>query len=242
MATSDTAEQPMPKVLLVEDDAPLAQALAEFLGGEGLDVEHVSLGADAIERTAQGGVDVMVLDLMLPDMDGYAVCRALADLARMPPVLMLTARGEARDKLRGFAVGVDDYVVKPFDPEELVARIRALLRRSGRIGSTLQVGQLILDRDQRTVRLGERVTTLSPREFDVLEALASAPGRSLSRSQLVSLVWGVDADTDDRTVDSTVVRLRRKLEELGRDRAEGLPVSLATLWGVGYRLDVHPHG
>ena len=239
--TSDVTGQTMPRILLVEDDASLAQVLREFLGGEGLEVEHVSLGSDAVERAADGDVDLLVLDLMLPDMDGYAVCRSLADLARVPPVLMLTARGEPRDKLRGFAIGVDDYVVKPFDPEELLARIRALLRRSGRIGSTLQVGQLVLDRDQRSVRLGERGATLSPREFDVLEALASAPGRSLSRSQLVSAVWGLDADTDDRTVDSTVVRLRRKLEDLAKDREEGLPVNVATLWGVGYRLDLKPH-
>lgn len=238
---SDTSNQVMPRVLLVEDDVSLAQAVREFLSGEGLDVDHVSLGAEAVDRVAAGTVDLVVLDLMLPDMDGYAVCRSMADLARVPPVLMLTARGEPRDKLRGFAVGVDDYVVKPFDPEELLARIRALLRRSGRIGSTLQFGQLILDRDQRSVRLGDRMTTLSPREFDVLEALGIAPGRSLSRSQLVSAVWGIDSDTDDRTVDSTVVRLRRKLEALAKDGADGLPVTIATLWGVGYRLDLTPH-
>lgn len=238
---SDVSNQAMPRILLVEDDVPLARALRELLTGEGLDVEHVGLGSEAIARVADGGVDLVVLDLMLPDMDGYAVCRGLADQARMPPMLMLTARGEPRDRLRGFAVGVDDYVVKPFDPEELVARIRALLRRSGRIGSTVQLGPVILDRDQRTVRLADRASTLSPREFDILEALASAPGRSLSRSQLVSSVWGADADTDDRTVDSTVVRLRRKLDELGRGREEGVPLTIATLWGVGYRLDLKPH-
>lgn len=227
--------QRLARILLVEDDLALADALTEYLSGQGFAVTHVDRGDLAVDRAAAGGIDLVVLDVMLPDMDGFAVSRLVREVEAVP-VLMLTARSQPRDKLRGFAAGVDDYVVKPFDPAELVARLRALLRRTGRGGLEPQrVGGLLIDRDRRSVRAGERSVDLSPREFDVLEALASVPGRPLSRSQLVARAWGADADTDDRTVDTTIVRLRRKLDALG-DGA-GPPVAIATLWGVGYRLD-----
>lgn len=227
-----------PRVLVVEDDDALALALEEYLGGQGFDVATVGLGEEAVQRALAGDVDVVVLDVMLPDRDGYSVAATVRDETSVP-VLMLTARSEAGDKLRGFAAGADDYVVKPFEPEELVARLRALLRRSGRGGEEVKrVGALVVDRGRRAVHLEGRTVFLSPREFDVLETLAAVPGRPLSRSQLISRVWGPDADTEDRTVDSTIVRLRRKLDSL----AEGAPppVAISTLWGVGYRLDATP--
>lgn len=230
----------LPHVLVVEDDLSLADALTEYLTGQGFDVERVERGEEAVDRVAAGGVDLMVLDVMLPDMDGFSVARTVRNLEPVP-VLMLTARSEVRDKVRGFSAGVDDYVVKPFDPEELVARLRALLRRSGRGGQDVQrIGGLEIDRDRRAVRVGEKSVELSPREFDVLDALAAVPGRPLSRSQLVARAWGADADTDDRTVDTTIVRLRRKLESL--DEGGTPPVAISTLWGVGYRLDPTPPG
>jgi DNA-binding response OmpR family regulator len=228
---------PRARVLVVEDDRALADALREFLEGQGFAAEAVASGQEAIERVAAGDVDVVVLDLMLPDVDGYDVTRAVHDLTSAPvPILMLTARSQPADKLRGFAAGVDDYVVKPFDPEELAARLRALLRRSGRGGTDVhRLGALVVDRSRRALVLGERSVYLSPREFEVLETLAAVPGRPLSRSQLVARAWGLDADTDARTVDTTIVRLRRKLEALAGD--DPPPVAIATLWGVGYRLD-----
>ncbi|MCL6594591.1 MAG: response regulator transcription factor [Firmicutes bacterium] len=229
-----------PRVLLVEDDAALAGALREYLSGRGFAVETVFGGEAAVDRLARGEVDLVVLDLMLPDLDGYAVARAVRDMEAAPtPVLMLTARSESRDKLRGFAAGADDYVVKPFDPDELVARMRALLRRTGRAwGEPQHLGPVAVDRARRRLSLGERTVYLSPREFDLLETLAAVPGRPLSRSELVARAWGVEAERDDRTVDTTVARLRRKLESLAP--AGRPPVAIATLWGVGYRLDVSP--
>jgi len=224
-----------PRVLVVEDDEALSAALGEFLGAEGFDVTCVDTGGAAVEQVAAGAADLLVLDVMLPDMDGFAVTRSVREIEPVP-VLMLTARGEPRDKLRGFSSGADDYVVKPFDPAELVARIRALLRRSGRdAGGVLRVGALELRRERRTVSIGAHSAILSPREFDLLETLAAVPGHPLSRSQLVNRAWGPDADTDGRTVDTTVVRLRRKLEALCADGPP--PVVISTLWGVGYRLD-----
>ena len=227
-----------PRVLVVEDDDALAAALEEYLGGQGFDVVTVGLGEAAAERALEGDIDVVVLDVMLPDRDGYSVAAALRDASSVP-VLMLTARSGAGDKLRGFSAGADDYVVKPFDPQELVARLRALLRRSGRGGEAVKrVGQLVVDRARRAAHLDGRTVFLSPREFDVLETLAAVPGRPLSRSQLISRAWGPDADTEDRTVDSTIVRLRRKLDSLAPGGPP--PVVIATLWGVGYRLDPTP--
>lgn len=225
------------RVLVVEDDEALAAALEEYLGGQGFKVFVVGSGEKALERALQGDIDVVILDVMLPDRDGFSVAGALRDESSVP-VLMLTARAQPHDKLRGFSVGADDYVVKPFDPEELVARLRALLRRSGRGEAVQRVGALLVDRARRSVHLGQRTIFLSPREFDVLETLAAVPGRPLSRSQLISRAWGPDADTEGRTVDSTIVRLRRKLDSL----ADGgpVPVVIATLWGVGYRLDASP--
>ena len=227
-----------PRLLVVEDDEALAGALEEYLTGQGFAVSVVGLGDEAVERALADDVDLVILDVMLPDRDGFSVAGALRDTTSMP-VLMLTARAEPHDKLHGFSVGADDYVVKPFDPEELVARVRALLRRSGRGDEAVQrVGPLLVDRARRSVHLNARTVFLTPREFEVLETLAAVPGRPLSRSQLISRAWGPDADTEDRTVDSTIVRLRRKLESL----AEGgpPPVVIATLWGVGYRLDATP--
>jgi DNA-binding response OmpR family regulator len=224
-----------PRVLVVEDDAALCGTLVAYLGRQRLAAVPAASGAQALERAAAGDIDAVVLDLMLPDMDGRQVCRELRQLTAAP-VLILTARSDRRDKLSGFAAGADDYVVKPFDPPELVARLRALLRRAGRDpAGVLQVGPLTLDRSHRTVDVDGRRAFLTPREFDLLETLAAMPGRPFSRSQIVSRAWGMDADTEDRTVDTTVVRVRRKLQDLGvsPDR-----VSIATLWGVGYRLDL----
>ena len=227
-----------PRVLVVEDDHALATALEEYLGGQGFDVVSVGHGDEALDRALEGDIDVMVLDVMLPDRDGYSVARVLREETSLP-VLMLTARAEVGDKVRGFAAGADDYVVKPFDPEELVARLRALLRRTGRGGEEVKrLGALVIDRGRRAVCLGERTALLSPREFDVLETLAAVPGRPLSRSQLIARAWGPEASTEDRTVDSTIVRLRRKLDSLVE--AGPPPVVIATLWGVGYRLDQTP--
>jgi DNA-binding response OmpR family regulator len=227
-----------PRVLVVEDDDALAAALEEYLAGHGFDVATVGLGEAAVERALSGDADVVVLDVMLPDRDGYSVAADVRDGTSVP-VLMLTARSEASDKLRGFSAGADDYVVKPFDPEELVARLHALLRRSGRGGEAVKrVGSLVVDRGRRAVHLDGRTVFLTPREFDVLETLAAVPGRPLSRSQLIARAWGPEADTEDRTVDSTIVRLRRKLDSLAAGAPP--PVVISTLWGVGYRLDATP--
>ena len=224
-----------PRVLVVEDEPTIADAIAARLTAEGFDVEQVHDGLVALDRAAAWDPEVVVLDVMLPGLDGHEVCRRL-QAARPVPVLMLTARDDETDLLVGLGIGADDYMTKPFSMRELVARIRALLRRVERAAApqapapTVTVNGLRIDGDQRRVWSQEDEVHLTPTEFDLLACLASRPGTVLSREALLAEVWGWADASGTRTVDSHVKSLRRKL---GADL-------LRTVHGVGYALEVGP--
>lgn len=220
------------RILVVEDDESLRLALADNLGSEGYHVESVGLGREALERLRTSVFDLVVLDLMLPDTDGYAICRKIREGGPMPPVLMLTARTLEEDLVRGFAAGADDYLGKPYRLRELLARTKALLRRSAAApDEPIRFAGFRLDPAARELQdsAGSPVE-LTRTEFDLLLCLLRERGRALSRDEILDRVWGVDVNVDHRTVDNFVLSLRKKLA--GR----GQPVSIATVRGVGYRL------
>ncbi|ACY97040.1 response regulator transcription factor [Thermomonospora curvata] len=221
---------PRHRILVVEDEPAIAEAVAERLRAEGFTAVIARDGLDAVERFRRSAPDLVVLDLMLPGLDGLEVCRRL-QAERPVPVLMLTARGEETDQLIGLGVGADDYLTKPFSMRVLVARVRALLRRIERARSgthpVVRLGGLEVDRAARRVRLRGAQVHLTPTEFELLAFLAGAPGTVFSRAELLERVWGWTAGAGTRTVDSHVRALRRKLgDEIIR-----------TAHGVGYALE-----
>jgi two-component system, OmpR family, phosphate regulon response regulator OmpR len=217
------------RILLIEDDARLAAMVAEYLGGVGYRVEVAETGRAGLERLAREPFDAAVLDLMLPDMDGLDVCRALR--ARSPlPVLMLTARGDAADRIVGLEMGADDYLPKPFEPRELLARLRAILRRGAvREGKALRFGRLEIDRDARVVRIDGAERSLTSYQFDLLVALAENAGRVLSREAVMDLLKGAPLEAFDRSIDVQVSRIRQAIEDDPRK-----PRRIVTVRGAGY--------
>lgn len=228
----------MSTVLLVEDTLPLAQVVRRELEAAGLRVVHAADGAEALRLHARERPEVVVLDWMLPRMDGLTVLTQLRRTATTP-VLMLTARSEEADRVIGLEVGADDYLTKPFGMRELVARVRALLRRAqvraevqasdqAAPAAPLTYGPLLLVPDEHRATLEGVELELTRTELALLHLLMRTPGRAFSRTYLLDSVWGDDSDSGDRAVDNTVMRLRRKLGALGS--------ALETVWGVGYRL------
>ncbi len=224
-----------PRILVVEDEHALALLLTYNLEAEGFAVERVERGDEAELRLAEAPPDLVILDWMLPGVSGLEICRRLRarEATRSLPVIMLTARGEEAEKVRGLSVGADDYVVKPFSVPELMARVRSLLRRSRpeRLATRLVAGDLDLDRETRRVRRAGRDVHLGPTEFRLLEYLMERPGRVFSRAQLLDGVWGLSVEIDERTVDVHVGRLRKSLSR-GRERDP-----LRTVRGAGYAFD-----
>jgi two-component system response regulator MprA len=218
-----------PRVLVVEDDRELRELLVRGLREQGFDTSSVGTGAEVIERATSGPPDALVIDIGLPDSDGRDVCQALRSRGVHSPVLFLTARDALTDRLSGFDAGGDDYVTKPFAFEELVARLRALLRRAG-IDSTLEIGDLRLDPAAHAVTCGDRSTPLTPTEFRLLAALAARPGEAVRRHELINAAWPHGAMVHDNTLDTYIARLRRKLREL-----PGSP-PISTVRGVGYSI------
>ena len=203
------------KILIVEDEAPLAEMLRYNLEAEGFQVSCAETGEEAEIMVAEERPDLVVLDWMLPTMSGIELCRRLRGRAetRFLPILILTARGEESDRIRGLSTGADDYVVKPFSVPELMARVKAILRRAApnRMTDVLKVGDIELDRMAHRVTRGSREIHLGPTEYRLLEFLMESPGRVLSRSQLLDGVWGHDSFVDERTVDVHIGRLRKAL-------------------------------
>ena len=224
-----------PYILVVEDEQALGLLLAYNLEAEGFTVERVERGDEAEVRLAELPPDLVILDWMLPGVSGLEICRRLRarESTRTLPVIMLTARGEEAERVRGLSVGADDYVVKPFSVPELMARVRSLLRRSRpeRVASRLSAGDLDLDRETRRVRRGTRDIHLGPTEVRLLDYLMERPGRVFSRSQLLDGVWGQSVEIDERTVDVHVGRLRKSLSR-GRERDP-----IRTVRGAGYSFD-----
>jgi DNA-binding response OmpR family regulator len=218
------------RVLLVEDDTRLAEMVCEYLGAAGFEVSRVGNGAGALERLAREPYAALILDLTLPDIDGLEVCRRLRARSDTP-VLMLTARGEPMDRVVGLEIGADDYLPKPFEPRELLARLRAILRRrtpSGKSGM-LRFGRLEIDRDGRVVRLDGIEKPLTSFQFALLTALAENAGRVLSRDALMDLVRGEKMDAFDRSIDVHVSRIRAAIEVDPKK-----PRRIITVRGAGY--------
>lgn len=218
------------RILLVEDDPRLAGMLTEYLGQAGFAVIHAPLGAAALAKLDAAVFDAVILDLMLPDMDGLDVCRRLR-ARHDTPVLMLTARGEAVDRIVGLELGADDYLPKPFEPRELVARLRSIMRRRTR-GSgdeTLQFGRLELDSAAREARLDGKRCDLTGYQFDLLVALARNPGRVLSREVLMDLVKGEEFESFDRSIDVHISRIRAAIEDNPKQ-----PRRIITVRAAGY--------
>ena len=220
------------KVLIVEDEAPLAELLRYNFEAEGFDVSHAGTGEEAELIVAEEQPDLIVMDWMLPSFSGVELCRRLRarQETRAIPILMLTARGEESDRIRGLSTGADDYVVKPFSLPELMARVKAILRRSApdRMADVLKVAEIELDRAAHRVTRGVREVRLGPTEYRLLEYLMQSPGRVLSRTQLLDGVWGRDAYVDERTVDVHIGRLRKALIR-GKERDP-----IRTVRGSGY--------
>lgn len=222
------------KILLVEDEKTLAKALKFSLEKEGFEVTVAYDGEEAIKAIAADPPDLVVLDLMLPKIDGFEVCRHLRRSSDMP-IIMLTARNEDIDKILGLELGADDYMTKPFNTRELLARIRAILRRTGQLEGggrkMIRMGNLQVDLIRHRVTLEDREVPLTAREYALLSFLASNAGRVYSREQLLEQVWGYDFYGDARTVDVHIRHLREKLEEIPAE-----PRYLLTVWGSGYKF------
>ena len=222
-----------PRILVVEDESDLALLLTYNLEAEGYVAEAVERGDEAELRLVEAPPDLVILDWMLPGVSGLEICRRLRarEATKTLPVIMLTARGEEVERVRGLSVGADDYVVKPFSLPELMARVRAILRRSKPelIATILKAGDIELDRETHRIRRSGRELHLGPTEFRLLEFFMQSPGRVFSRAQLLDAVWGRDVFVDERTVDVHVGRLRRALGR-GRD-------PIRTVRGSGYSFD-----
>jgi two-component system OmpR family response regulator len=221
------------RILLVDDERPIVESLRYALEKEGYDVVDTSDGSEALELARAKSPDLVLLDIMLPGMSGFEVCRILRKESSVP-ILMLTARSDEPDRVVGLDLGADDYITKPFSMREVLARVRAALRRSQAgiaTAEVVQVGDLVMDLARHEVNAGDQRMPLPPRQFDLLRAFLSSPGRVLTREMLLEQVWGYDFGGEDRTVDVHVRWLRRKLLDAGSR------VTIETVRGVGYRLE-----
>jgi two-component system phosphate regulon response regulator OmpR len=227
-------------LLMIEDDARLAAMVTDYLQQNGLSVSSAGDGTSGLEQLRQpvngSTPDLVILDLMLPDIDGLEVCRrirALPSATAQVPVLMLTAKGDAMDRIIGLELGADDYLPKPFEPRELLARVRAILRRKGTSadapGKTMRFGSLEIDRDARVVSVADQPCDLTSYQFDLLVALAERAGRVLSRDQIMEAVRGRELDAFDRSIDVHMGRIRAAIEADPKD-----PRRILTVRGVGY--------
>lgn len=221
------------RILVADDEERIRRLLQMVLSREGLKVDEAADGNTALQLLAEQQYDLLILDLMLPEIDGWSVCCEVRKQSDMP-ILMLTARGEEYDRVLGFQLGADDYVVKPFSPRELVLRVKSLLRRSNRQpgrGEMLCLGNVSVDEAARQVRVDTATVALTPKEYEILVLLLRHPGQVFSREQLLELIWDYAFTGGRRTVDSHVKNLREKLA------AAGASVRVATVWSVGYRLE-----
>ncbi|REK76728.1 response regulator transcription factor [Paenibacillus paeoniae] len=223
----------MTKILIADDDAHIRELLALFLNAEGFQIVEAKDGAEALDIVENTHVDMVILDIMMPHINGWDLCKEIRSFDANIPLLMVTAKGESAQKVKGFQLGTDDYVTKPFDPLELVMRVKALLKRY-RIESsqTVQLGDLLLDRRSYQVMRGDERISLPLKEFELLFKLANQPGQIFTREQLIAHIWGKDYEGDDRTVDVHIKRLREKFS------GETDSFQIETARSLGYRLVV----
>jgi len=223
----------MLKILIVEDEKEMARGLKDIFEYEGYEVISAETGKEGLAAIRKDP-DCIILDLMLPDLSGYKVCEAIRRQKRNVPILMLTAKAQDYDKIRGFEVGADDYLTKPFSVGELLARVMALLRRSGQYAQELDVvriGSSLVDVKHFTVRRGKKEHSLSHYEVEILKLLYANAGQPVSRDEILDKIWGTDNYPTNRTVDNFIVKLRRKIEEDYKN-----PKHILTIYGVGYKL------
>lgn len=220
-------------VLIVEDDASLRETVQLYIEREGLACLTASNGAEGVTQVQCFRPDLVVLDIMLPDISGFQVCQEVRALAYFVPILMLTARAEESDRVQGLAIGADDYLTKPFSAKELIARVKALIRRAYSPGyrDVRQTQGITIDHDQRHAFLNGELLDLRGKEFDLLAQLANRPGRAYTREQLLEHIWGLGFEGDTRVVDVYIRKLREKIE---LDPSH--PEYIQTVWGVGYRF------
>jgi DNA-binding response OmpR family regulator len=221
----------MIKLLVVDDDPHIREMVGIFLRNEGFDIVEASDGVDALSKLEMMKIDMLILDVMMPNMDGWQLCAELRKQYDIP-LLMLTVKGETSQKVKGFQLGTDDYLVKPFDPLELVVRVKALLKRYQIASSkTIQIGELFMNQKTYEVIVNGKSTTLPLKEFELLFKLASYPGKTFSRDQLIEDIWGYDFEGNERTLDVHINRLRERLENDHSFR-------IKTIRGLGYRMEV----
>ncbi|WP_330368715.1 response regulator transcription factor [Alkaliphilus metalliredigens] len=224
----------MNKILIVDDDPHIRELVKVLLRNEGFDVHEAFDGVEALSKLETIKVDMVILDVMMPNMDGWQLCRELREHYDLP-LLMLTAKGETSQKVKGFQLGTDDYLVKPFEPMELVVRVKALLKRYQIITSqTVRIGELVMNQKNYKVTVGSESFTLPLKEFELLFKMASYPEKTFSREQLIEDIWGYDFAGNERTLDVHINRLRQRFPE------ENHSFKIRTIRGLGYRLEVSP--
>ncbi|OBZ09584.1 DNA-binding response regulator [Bacillus sp. FJAT-27264] len=230
----------MPKlqVLVVDDEWNMRNLLRIYLMKEGFAIKEASTGREALSMIEKHDFDIILLDVMMPDMDGWQVCKAVRELGTIP-VLMLTARSETKDKIHGLGIGADDYLTKPFEPEELLARIYSLIRRaamaqvSERRQRAMEFPQLAIWPEAREVHIQETVVDFTQKEFDLLLLLAQSRQRAYTREELVERLWGLDYEGESRVIDTHIKNIREKLQKAGMGYNP-----IQTVWGVGYKFQV----
>jgi DNA-binding response OmpR family regulator len=230
----------MPRVLIIEDDKDIAELISIHLIDLVCEIKHCANGESGLSMAIEESFDLIILDIMLPGIDGLEVCKKLRAQEIITPILMLTAKSEEIDKVLGLEIGADDYLTKPFSIREFVARIKAILRRQRiheKVGdqitsNTLRIENLVIEQDKRKVKLDGNRIELTPKEYDLLVLLATHPGRSYSREDLLNLIWGYEFSGYEHTVNSHINRLRSKIES---DFSK--PRYILTTWGVGYRFN-----
>jgi len=233
----EDGEMTKQKVLVIDDEENVCELISLYFGKAGYEVLTATDGTDGIEKVRQDRPDIVILDLMLPGMDGLDVCKELRKQSNIP-IIMLTARTDEVDRVLGLEIGADDYVTKPFSPRELLARVKAVLRRAAYVPSpdeqqVLELPGLSISRISREVIVGQQRVDLTPKEFDLLWYLASNRNRVFTREQLLEQVWAYqEFYGDERTVDQHIKRLRRKIEN------NGSPCRITTIWGVGYKFEI----
>lgn len=219
-------------LLIVDDEPKIRELIRKYARFEGYEVDEAVNGMEAVEKCRNGQYDLVIMDVMMPELDGFSACREIRKTSQVP-MLMLSARGEEYDRIHGFELGVDDYVVKPFSPKELMMRVGAILKRSGGMArqeaDMVTIGTLVVDFTARRVTLDDRVLELSPKEYDLLFYMVRNRGIALTREKLISQVWGYDFFGDDRTLDTHIKLLRRQLGSYAE--------KITTLRGVGYRFE-----
>ncbi|GIP37508.1 transcriptional regulatory protein ResD [Paenibacillus sp. J31TS4] len=230
------------RILVVDDEERIRRLLRMYLEKEGYEIEEAENGEMALQKATAQDFDLILLDLMLPGMDGIEVCTRLRQ-SKATPVIMLTAKGEEANRVQGFEVGADDYVVKPFSPREVIYRVKAILRRSSATAylskesnssNNIVFPHLIIEHDAHRVTAGGQEVTLTPKEYELLHYLAVSPDKVFSREELLKDVWNYEFFGDLRTVDTHVKRLREKLNKVSAEAAS----MITTVWGVGYKLEV----